>query len=276
MVVRWGPARMNPKAPILKIAVMADGRITADAKPATIDSLRSSLKELARLEGTVWYYREDAHSKAPPEALEVVQAVIENRLPVLMSTRPDFSDSFGVDSKPAALQNEERFKQVRTKAAQGLLVMVRPDGRYLLIPALRKENVKAESVAAVERIIPSTTKRNVAVIGDTNWGAVGGPDLRLLNGAGRDQLIRAANEAIPFFGILAGFASIGHSVWIFDGADDILESGCREADVLIVDSASLARLPSGWQDKARGVMRKPQILVHDRASYQLRHVGMNP
>jgi hypothetical protein len=65
-----------------------------------------------------------------------------------------------------------------------------------------------------------------------------------------------------------GFTSIGHSVWIFDGA--AVESGSREADVLIVDSACVTTLPADWQDSAAKVMRSPQILVHDRASFQLR------
>ena len=47
--------------------------------------------------------------------------------------------------------------------------------------------------------------------------------------------------------MLMGFACIGHSVWIFDGSADVFESGCREADVLIVDSAhdSLLSLLTG-------------------------------
>lgn len=250
---------MRSSAPILKIAVMADGRITLDAKPATIESVRTSLKELARLNGMVWYYREAAQSEAPAQAKEVMQAVIENRLPIRMSVRPDYSDSFGMDAKSVVLR--ERFKRVRAKAAQGQLVIVRPDGKYLLIPALRRETAKATAVAAVERIIPSTTKRNVAVIGDTAWSIGDAPDLR------------RANEAIPFFGLLIGFASIGHSVWIFDGAEDSLECGCREADVLIVDSAMLARLCSGWQDTAARAMRNTQILVHDRTSCQFTRIA---
>ena len=253
---------MEPNAPVLKIGVMADGRITVDGKPATIESLRISLKELAQLHGTVWYYRESAASEGPEQAREVMQAVIENRLPIKMSTRPDYSDSIGGDGKPAKLSKEEIFKQVRAKAAQGQLAIVRPDGKYLFIPAPRRENAKPDAVAGVEGILPSTAKRNVAIIGDTTWTMADAPDMR------------GANEAIPFFGLLMGFASIGHSVLIFDGADDVLEPGCRDADVLIVDSALLTRLSCGWQDKAARVMRNIQILVHDRASYQLRKVGM--
>jgi hypothetical protein len=88
---------VSPIAPILKIAVTADGRITVDGSPATIDSLRVSLKRLAEQKGVVWYYREAGQAKAPPEAADVVQSVIENRLPIRLSSRPDFSDAIGPD-----------------------------------------------------------------------------------------------------------------------------------------------------------------------------------
>lgn len=91
---------VSPDAPVLKIAVMADGRITVDGVPATIDSLRLSLKRLAEHDGVVWYYRETGEAKAPPEAAEVIQAVIDNHLPIKLSSRPDFSDTIGPDGRP--------------------------------------------------------------------------------------------------------------------------------------------------------------------------------
>ena len=157
-----------------------------------------------------------------------------------------------------AVIKKEKFKAVRAKAAQGQLVVVRSDGQYLLLPALRKDSVSAEMVASVERMMPSTVKRNVAAIGDTAWAE------------GNLPTLESANRAIPFFGLLMGLTSIGHSVWIFDGAANEFESGCSEADFLIVDSARLTSLPTGWQGNAARVMRNPLILVHDRASYRLR------
>ena len=130
---------------------------------------------------------------------------------------------------------QDEFKLAREKAAQGQLVIVRPDGRCLLLPALTRDSLKRDMVTAAERIMPSTEKRNVAVIGDTVWAAGDAPSIQI------------ANTAIPFFGLLMGLSSIGHSVWIFDGAANVIECGCREADVLIVDSARLTALCSGWQ-----------------------------
>lgn len=91
---------INPNAPVLKIAVMADGRITADGSPTTIDSLRVSLQRLAEHQGVVWYYREGSQAMAPPESAKVIQAIIANQLPIRLSTRPDYSDAVGVDGKP--------------------------------------------------------------------------------------------------------------------------------------------------------------------------------
>jgi len=149
------------------------------------------------------------------------------------------------------------FERARKHAAPGNLAVVREDGQCLVLPALAKDSVRPEMIAAVERLLPPAKKRNVAIIGDTSWASSGAPSLQ------------AANAAIPFFGLLMGFATIGHAVWVFNGAGDSLTAGCREADVLIVDSASVAALPVGWQTDVRSVMRIPKIWIHDRASYKL-------
>jgi len=100
---KLGPTMsVDPNSPVLKIAVMADGRITVDGSPTTIDSLRVSLQTLAKQQGVVWYYREAGQAKAPPGSSQVIQAVIENRLPIKLSSRPDYSDAVGPDGKPIA------------------------------------------------------------------------------------------------------------------------------------------------------------------------------
>jgi 4-amino-4-deoxy-L-arabinose transferase-like glycosyltransferase len=91
---------VSPNATILKIAVMADGRITMDGSPTTINSLRMSLKRLADQKGAVWYYREAGQGAAPPESVEIMEAVVENHLPIRLSSRPDYSDAIGSDGRP--------------------------------------------------------------------------------------------------------------------------------------------------------------------------------
>ena len=92
----------GPSATILKIAVMTDGEITMDGSPATIDSLRASLKRLADQKGIVWYYREAGQSEAPPVSAEIMKAVIQNQLPIRLSSRSDYSDAIGSDGKSLA------------------------------------------------------------------------------------------------------------------------------------------------------------------------------
>ena len=98
------PMATSPNAPILKIAVMADGRVTVDGSPATMESLRASLKQLAGQQGVVWYYREAGEAQPSPQSAEVVDevmnAVFETRLPIRLSSRPDYSDSIGMDGRP--------------------------------------------------------------------------------------------------------------------------------------------------------------------------------
>lgn len=79
---------------------MADGRITVNGAPATIESLRESLMKLSQQKGVVWYYREAGNSEPPPETKQVIQAVIEARLPIRLSSRPNYSDAIGMDGKP--------------------------------------------------------------------------------------------------------------------------------------------------------------------------------
>jgi hypothetical protein len=102
--IAFSSAQQKPKQPVLKVAVMADGRITVNGTSSTMESLRASLKKLSQQKGVVWYYREAAKSEAPPEAEQVVQAVIDARLPIRLSSRPDYSDSIGMDGKPVKQQ----------------------------------------------------------------------------------------------------------------------------------------------------------------------------
>ncbi len=84
---------VSPDAPVLKVAVFADGRLTVDGSASTVQALRESLRNLSEKHGVVWYYREARQQEPPPIASEVVQAVIDARLPIRLSSRADYSDS---------------------------------------------------------------------------------------------------------------------------------------------------------------------------------------
>jgi hypothetical protein len=238
----------------IKISVLAGGEVLLDGQPIAIEGLDEALRRGAEQKAVVWYYRENGSGEPPAIVEQVMKLIVSHRLPVRLSTQPDFSDTV----KPAAPDWEKAFESVREQAARGSIAIVRPDGRLLLLAAQAKANASPEMLAAIERMLPSTVKRNVAVIADTAWTMQGAPDLR------------TAGEAIPFLGTLIGFSTIGHAVWIFQFAvEPALVAGCRNADVLIADSRSVERLPASWQEAVRKAMRHPQILVHDFASSKL-------
>jgi hypothetical protein len=86
-------AQGKPAAPVVgKIAVTAKGDVSFDGKPVTIDVLKERLAGLKQRSGVVWYYREAGRGEPPAQATQVIKLVIDNRLPISMSTKPDFSD----------------------------------------------------------------------------------------------------------------------------------------------------------------------------------------
>ena len=93
-------AEQRPAEPVLKVAVMSDGRITVDGAPATVELLRESLKKLSRQKGVVWYYRASVNTEGPPVVKQVMQAIIDARLPIRFSSQADYSDAISPDEKP--------------------------------------------------------------------------------------------------------------------------------------------------------------------------------
>lgn len=134
------------------------------------------------------------------------------------------------------------------------VIIVTPGRMLMFQPCPPAGSMAREQVAAIERMIPPEVKRNVAAISYTELS-----DLR-----------SDISKAIPFFGILLGFAYIGHAVWVFEGHPSALAAGCKGADVLIADGAMVPHLQEDWVAVASGAMRRPEIYIHDRATYSLR------
>ena len=126
------------------------------------------------------------------------------------------------------------------------------------MPAMSETPALKHAVLALQRLVPSNVKRNIAVIAYNVFPGNGEPSLS------------DVNRSIPFIGMLMGLTYIGHAVWIFEGHPTAFQAGCRDADVLIVDSAMVSLLQEGWQESASAVMRSTNILVHDRDTFQLR------
>lgn len=143
------------------------------------------------------------------------------------------------------------------------VVLVRPNRTILCIPCPPAGSVPPEQFQPMEKVIASTAKREVAVIAPTEFACGEGGD------KGSSELV-AAGKAIPFFGMLSGFAYIGHSVWVFDGQAVALAAACTGADVLLIDSFYANKLTTKTVADAAAVMRNANILIHDRSAFGLR------
>ena len=243
-------------ATVLKLSVLVDGTVLLNGSSIMLTDLAQALDAPPREDLVVWYYRENAAGEAPPVAAEVMKLIVQRRLRVRLSSKPDFSDTF---TPEVASTLAEAFTRIRQRAAQRRLVILHSNGRTVTLPAMARDSAAPEGVAAVERLLPSTSQKNVAIIAETAWAMEDKPNLR------------DAARAIPFFGLLMGLATIGHAVWIFEGSSPaLLTAGCIEADLVIVDSARLEKLPGSWQSLVIPVMHTPRLLVHDRSTFQLR------
>ena len=80
------------EGPIGKIAVTARGVVSFDGAVITLDGLKSKLGDLKKRNGWIWYYREAAGGEPPAQAMQVLRLIAESRLPLSLSTKPDYSD----------------------------------------------------------------------------------------------------------------------------------------------------------------------------------------
>lgn len=100
------PSATGPDAPVLKVAVFADGRLTVDGTTATIQSLQASLRIMSEKHGVVWYYREAGQQEPPPIAMNVMKTIADARLPIQLSSRPDYSDY--IDEKGRSIKKSPK------------------------------------------------------------------------------------------------------------------------------------------------------------------------
>ena len=76
----------------LKVSVLSSGSILLDGTPVGLANLKDALETSRSANDRVLYYREEAAAEPPPQTKEVLELVIANKLPISLSSKPDFSD----------------------------------------------------------------------------------------------------------------------------------------------------------------------------------------
>ena len=78
--------------PVLRISVLTSGKVLLNGKESDLPDVKKALAKARSEKAFVWYYREGGKGEPPQQAMEVIKLVIENNLPISMSSKPDFSD----------------------------------------------------------------------------------------------------------------------------------------------------------------------------------------
>ena len=84
--------QMKENDAILKVSVLTSNAVLLNGIEVGPDELSAAFANAEKNNGTVWYYRENAAGEPPPASTQVIQMIIDNKLPISMSTKPDFSD----------------------------------------------------------------------------------------------------------------------------------------------------------------------------------------
>ena len=77
---------------VARVSALSSGKILLNGHESDLRGIEAEFKRLKEVKGGVWYYRENAQAKPKPQAMAIIQLIIANKLPVSMSTKPDFSD----------------------------------------------------------------------------------------------------------------------------------------------------------------------------------------
>ena len=84
---------------VAKVKVTQTGKIFLNEKQISLVELKVTFARRKKENGVVWYYRENPQSEPPVEATSVIQAIIDAKLPVQLSSKPDYSDFVGIEGK---------------------------------------------------------------------------------------------------------------------------------------------------------------------------------
>src|SRR4051794_10806537 len=115
----------------LKISVLSSGDLLLDGQAVTLEGLETAMDGAAKAGAPAWYYPENAAGDPPAAAMEVMKLTTKPRLPIRLSSKPDFSDSV----TSATPELDQMFAAMREKAAQHKIIILQPNGKHTLLPA---------------------------------------------------------------------------------------------------------------------------------------------
>lgn len=97
LIKPWSP---KPDTPYIRIRVSRSGEVAVNDTPTDLMSLQEALGKLAQIGGLVLYSREISKGdEVPAIAEQIMQLVINNRLPIRLCEQADFSDAIDEDGK---------------------------------------------------------------------------------------------------------------------------------------------------------------------------------
>jgi len=94
-----GTAMPTGDSPSAQIWISRTGTIELNGRQVDVDALGAELADLAKRKGVVLYGRDAPEEEPHPNGMKVIELVAQNRLPIRMSTKRDFSDAVGPDGK---------------------------------------------------------------------------------------------------------------------------------------------------------------------------------
>jgi hypothetical protein len=84
---------------VARVSAFADGSLLLNGKPSDLKGIAVEFARLQKLDGEVWYHRENPQAEPHPNAVAVIELVMKHRLRISLSSKPDFSDTVDRDGR---------------------------------------------------------------------------------------------------------------------------------------------------------------------------------
>lgn len=161
------------------------------------------------------------------------------------------------DALERVFDDARRASQALRPEGSRQVIVLTPGKMMMIVPTPPPGSMPQAAVDSLSTIVSTDKQLSIAVIAHTAVPAL------------------AANPvmAIPFLGMLVGLCYIGNDVIVFEGHESSIPIACKNADVVIVDSAIIPLMVPDWLEKVRAVMNTAnedkEVYIHDRQRFKL-------